>query len=127
MQKHTHLPTMVSFVGKHIAEHFRSSRPRPRPPIPAKFLDPPPIAAERVTEHFRTSSGTLRQTRASLLRRAMRAAKLSRNLQVRSGQPDPLAANIVHVSKDRSDGTNVAGRFRSPYAGVKMLDEHLVD
>jgi len=47
-------------------------------------------------------------------------------LQVRSGKPDPLAADIVHVREDRSNRAGLAGRFGSPGGRVKMFDKHLV-
>ena len=45
---------------------------------------------------------------------------------MRSGKPDPLRADIVHVSEDRRDGADLAGRFGSPDGRVKMLDKKLV-
>jgi hypothetical protein len=45
---------------------------------------------------------------------------------MRSCKPDPLAADIVHVRKDRRNGAGLAGRFGSPGGTVKMFDEHLV-
>ena len=50
---------------------------------------------------------------------------------MRSGKPDPLAADIVHVREDRrnSAGRHLAGRagrFGSPGGRVKMFDKHLV-
>src|SRR5207253_10459257 len=33
MREHTHLPAMVGFVRKHVAQHFRASRPRPGPAV----------------------------------------------------------------------------------------------
>jgi hypothetical protein len=56
MRQHTHLPAMVSFVSKHVAEHFRANRPRLRPAIPAKRLDAA-SSAERLSEHFPAASG----------------------------------------------------------------------
>jgi hypothetical protein len=67
------------------------------------------------------------------------AVELGRNLKVRSGKPDPLAANIVHVGEDRCDGADLAGRFgwrlgcqygwrfRFPDDRVKVFDKKLVD
>jgi hypothetical protein len=126
MREHTHLPAVVAFVRKHVAQHFRASRPRPSPAISAKLLDAAPTA-ESISEHLRTPGGTLGQSRTGLLRRAMRAAELSWNLQIRSCKPDPLAADIVHVREDRSNGADLAGRFGSPGGRVKMLDKNLVD
>ena len=56
----------------------------------------------------------------------MRAVELSWDLQVRSGKPDPLGADIVHVREDRRDGAGLAGRFGSPGGRIKMFDKHLV-
>src|SRR6266849_3964843 len=47
---------------------------------------------------------------------------------MRSGKPDPLAADIVHVREDRRNGADIvfAGRFGSPGGRVKMFDQNLV-
>src|SRR5208337_1896435 len=108
MREHTHLPAMVGFVGKHVAQHFHPNRPRPSPAVPAKLLDPATTTAERFREHLRAASGALGQSRTGLLRRAVRAVELGWNLQVRSGKPDPLAADIVHVREDRRNGADLA-------------------
>ena len=127
MREHTHLPAMVGFVSKHVAEHFRANRPRPTPAVSEKLLDAAPTIAERFSEHLRAASGALGQSRAGLLRRAVRAVELSWNLQVRSGKPDPLGTDIVHVREDRRNGADLAGRFGSPGSRVKMFDKNLVD
>jgi hypothetical protein len=127
MREHTHLPAMVGFVRKHVAEHFRANRPRPTPAVSAKLLDAALTTAERCSEHLRAASGALSQSRAGLLRRAVRAVELSWNFQVRSCKPDPLAADIVHVREDRRNGADLAGRFGSPGGRAKMFDKHLVD
>src|SRR6266567_4692956 len=126
MREHTHLPAMVGFVRKHVAQHFDANRPRPSPAVSAKLLDAAPTTAERFSEHLRAASGALGQSRAGLLRRAVRAVELSWNLQVRSGKPDPLGADIVHVREDRRNGADLAGRFGSPGGRVKMFDKNLV-
>src|SRR6202171_3359039 len=77
MREHTHLPPMVGFVGKHVAQHFHANRPRPSPAVSQKLLDPAPTTAERFSEHLRAPSGALGQSRAGLLRRAVRAVELS--------------------------------------------------
>src|SRR5438445_12933745 len=50
MREHTHLPAMVGFVRKHVAQHFQASRPRPSPAVSAKLLDAAPTTAERFSE-----------------------------------------------------------------------------
>src|SRR2546428_2455473 len=134
MREHTRLPAMVGFVRKHVAQHFQANRPRPSPAVSAKLLDAAPTTAERFSEHLRAASGALGQSRAGLLRRAVRAVELWWNLQVRSCKPDPLAADIVHVREDRRNGADVvfAGRFGcrrsgTPGGRVKMFDKNLVD
>ena len=123
---HTHLPAMVGFVRKHVAQHFQANRPGPSPAVSAKLLDAAPATAQRFREHLRAASGALGQSGTSPLRRAVRAVELSWNLQVRSGKPDPLAADIVHVREDRRNGADLAGRFGSPGGRVKMFDKNLV-
>ena len=126
MREHTHLPAMVGFVRKHVAQHFQANRPRPSPAVSAKLLDAAPTTAERFSEHLRAASGALGQSRAGLLRRAVRAVELWWNLQVRSCKPDPLGADIVHVREDRRNGADLAGRFGSPGSRVKMFDKILI-
>jgi hypothetical protein len=45
MREHTHLPAMVGFVRKHVAQHFRANRPRESPAVSAKLLDAAPPSA----------------------------------------------------------------------------------
>lgn len=125
MREHAYLSAMVSFMRKHVAQHLHSHRPRPRPSVSVKLLDAA-AAAERFRQHLRAACGAHRQSRASLLRRAMSAVELSWNLQVRSGKPDPLATHIVNVREDRRNGASLARRFGSPRGRVQMFDENLV-
>src|SRR6266436_892006 len=46
MRQHTHLPAMVGFVRKHVAQHFQANRPRPSPAVSAKRLNAAPTTAE---------------------------------------------------------------------------------
>jgi len=125
VREHTHLPAMVGFVRKHVAQHFRADRPRPSPAVSVKLLDAAPTTAERFSEHLRAASGALGQSRTGLPRRAVRAIELRWNLQVRSCKPDPLTADIVHVGEDRRNGAGLAGRLGCPSSWVKMFDKHL--
>lgn len=113
MRQHANLPAMMSFVGKHVAQHLDARRPGARPAVPMKLLDST-IATEPLLKHLGTASGTLDQCRTSLFRRAVRAIELRWNLQIRSCQPDPLAADIVYVAEDRCDIADCTGRLRSP-------------
>ena len=56
----------------------------------------------------------------------MRAVELPWNLQVRSRQPHPFRAHIVHMRKDRRNGADLARRLRSPRSRIKLLQKHLV-
>ncbi len=127
MREHTHLPAMMGFVRKHVAQHFQANRPGPSPAVSAKLLDAASTTAERFSEHLRAASGALGQSRTSLLRRAVRAVEPCWNLQMRSRKPDPLAADIVHVREDRHNGPGLAGWFGSPDGRGKMFDKNLVD
>jgi hypothetical protein len=127
MREHTHLPAMVGLVSKHVAQHFQANRPGPSPAVSAKRLDPAPTPAQRFSKHLRAANGARGQSGTGLLRRAMRALELWWNLQVRSRQPDPLAADIVHVREDRRNGARAAGWFGYPDGRVKMFDKDLVD
>ena len=126
MRQHTHLPAMVGFVSKHIAQHFQAHRPRPSPAVSVKLLNAAPAAAQRFSQHLRAASGALGQSRAGLPRCAVRAIELWWNLQMRSRKPDPLGADIVHMREDRRNGARVAGRFGFPGGRVKMFDKNLV-
>src|SRR5882762_10488359 len=125
MREHAHLPAMVGFVRKHVAQHFRANLPRRSPAVSTKLVDAA-TAAQRFRKHLPAASGALGQSRARLLRRAVRALQQSWNFQVRSCKPDPLRADIVHVREDRRNGSDLAGRFRFPSDWVKMFDNNLV-
>jgi len=126
MREHTHLAAVVSFVSHHVAQHFRAHRPWLGPAVPVKLLDAALATAERLRQHFHTSSGAFGQARTGLLWRAVRAVELCRNLQLRSGKPDPLTAHIVYVRENRRNGPRLAGWFGSPRSRVQMFNQHLV-
>jgi hypothetical protein len=129
MGQHEHLPAMVGFVREHVAEHLRANWPRLSPAVSVKLLDAA-SSSERFSEHFCAASGALGQSRTGLLRGAVRAVELWRNLQVRGCKPDPLGADVVHVREDRCDSASLAGRFGwrfcSPRGRVKVFDKKLV-
>jgi hypothetical protein len=59
MGQHKYLPAMVSFVRKHVTQHFRANRPGPSPSISVKLLDAP-LTAKRFREHLGAASSALR-------------------------------------------------------------------
>jgi hypothetical protein len=134
MCEHTHLPAMVGFVSKHVAEHLQANRPGRSPSVSMKLLDAASTATERFSEHLLAASGALGQSLTSLLRRAMGAVELKWNLEVGSREPDPLAADVVHVGEDRRNGSDLAGffgwrfswQFGCPGGRVKMFDKNLI-
>jgi hypothetical protein len=129
VREHEDLAAVVGFVGKHVAQHFRAGGPRLGPAVAEKFLDLA-LAAESFSEHVGAAGGAFGESRAGLLWCAVRAIELGGNFQMRSGEPDPLAADIVHVGEDGGDVAHVAERFycglRSPCGRVQMFDYKLV-
>ena len=125
MCEHADLPAMVGFVSEHVAQHLHANRPWPGPAISHKLLDAT-TSIEGFCQHLRATSATLGQCGTGLLRRAVRAIELAGNLQVRSGGPDPLGPDIVHVREDRRDGADSPGRFGVPGGWLKTLNENLV-
>jgi hypothetical protein len=126
MREHADLAAMMGFVRKHVAEHFHAHRPRLSPAISVKLFDAAAAGAERFREHFSAASGALGQCRTGLLWSAVRAVELPRNFQVPRSKPDPLGADVVHVSEDGGNGAGLAGRFGVPDTRVEMFDKHLV-
>ncbi len=127
MREHADLSAMVSFVRKHVAEHFEANRPWPSPAVAVKIFNTAATVAERFIEHLHATSGAFSQCRTGLLGRAMRTVELCWHLQVRCGQPDPLRADIVHVGEDRCNGAGLAGRIGPPRGRVKIFNKNLVD
>jgi hypothetical protein len=125
MREHTHLPAMVSLLSEHVAKHFRTSRPRPSPPVPAKLLDAATTIAERFGEHFRTASGTLGQSRTGLLWRAVRPVELPWNLQVRSFAAEIKAKGDKGLMETVDDGGPHLDRlYDLAYGLIKHSNEH---
>jgi hypothetical protein len=125
MREHTNLSAMVSLMSNHVTQHLHANRPGLCPTISSKAIDTP-TTPECLTKHLLTPNRALRQSRTRLILRTVRAIQQRRNLQVRSRKPHPLAANIVHMRKDRRNAPNLTGRLRPPRARVKMLDKTLV-
>ena len=83
-------------------------------------------ATDRFSQHLFATGSALRQSGAGLLWRTARAIELWRGLQIRSGKPDPLSADVMHVREDRRNRTDIAGWLSSPCGRIKMLDKKLV-
>jgi len=125
MRQHDHLPAMVRLVSNHVAQHLRPHRPRPRQPVPQKLCHPP-AAAQRLHQHLRAPSPTLRQSRPRLVRGAPRPVQQRRNLEMRRSQPHPLAAHVMHMSKYRCNRSHPTRRFSLPRSRIKRFNQQLV-
>lgn len=127
MGEQADLAAMMGFVRKHVTEHFRADGPGASPTVAVEFEDTAG-AIESFGKHLRAASGALRQCGAGLLPGAAGTVELRRNFEVRSGEADPLGADIVQVGKDGGDGAGgLAGRLGEPGGRVEMPDEQLVD
>lgn len=73
MREHAYLPAMVSFVRKHVAEHFQTNRHGPMPTVAQKFFDATATINGRFVQHFHAASGALCQGGTGLLRGTVRA------------------------------------------------------
>ena len=127
MREHAHLPAMVGFVSKHVAQHFQANRPRPSPAVSAKLLDAAPTPP--------SASASISAQRAALSANPARAccgvqcARLSCGGTFRCG-----AVSLTHLARTlcmcvkiaAMVRTLLAGRFGSPGGRVKMFDENLV-
>jgi len=125
MRQHTNLPAMVRLVSNHVAQHLRPHRPRPRQPVPQK-LRHPPAAAQRLRQHLHAPSATLRQPGPRLIRSTPRPVQQRRNREMRRSQPHPLAAHVMHMSKNRRNRPHPARRLRLPHCRIKRLDQELI-
>ena len=122
VREHADLAAMVGFVGKHVAEHFNPNGPGGSEAVPGELFHAAATGVESFREHLEAAGGALGQSRTRLLRRAVRTVELRWNVEMRRGQPYPLAANVVHVGEDRGDSADVAGRFGFPCGGVEVFD-----
>src|SRR5215467_8260232 len=121
MRQHADLAAVMCVVHDHIDEHRTASRPRLGPSVPMKMFDAAGRVSQRLGKHLRTAFGALRERRGGLLLRAPRALKRRWQLYVRSGKPQPLAANVVHMTEGVGDRARAAaGKFRAPGARIQF-------
>jgi len=80
-------------------------------------------AVQGFREQLRATLGALRQRNARLLLRAARAIELSGQMGMRSGEPQPFATDVVHMSEYRRDGARGrAGRPCPPSERARAMD-----
>jgi len=113
MREHTHLPAMVGFVRKHVAQHFHANRPRPGPAVSAKHPDPAPTTTECFSEHLRE--------RAALSANPARAccgvqwARLSCRGTFRCG-----AVSLIHLERTLCMCVKIAAMVRTLPGGSAL-------
>src|SRR2546430_3067811 len=113
MREHTHLPAMVGFVRKHVAQHFDANRPRPSQPSLRNFSTRPPPPP--------SASASISAQRAALSANPARAccgvqcARLSCGGTFKCGAVSLThLERTLHVREDRRNGTGLAGRSGTP-------------
>jgi hypothetical protein len=126
MREHTNMPAMVGLVTEHVAKHLWSNRPWLSPAVSHKLFDTATTITERFRKHLHTAGSAFCQSCTDLVHGAVCAVELYRDLQVRSGEPDPLGADVMHVREDGRNGADIAGWFGSPGGRVKTFEKNLV-
>ena len=127
MREQADLAAMMVFVGEHVGNHGGAGGPWGSPTITVEFLDAAGRIGESFREHLRAECRASGERRAGLALRAACAMEWWRELEMRGREPEPLAADVVKMGKDRGDGADVtAGRLGAPGAGIEMLEDQLV-
>ncbi len=113
MREHTHLPAMVGFVRKHVAQHFRANRPRRSPAVSAKLLDAAPTTAERFSEHLRAAAAlSANPARACC---GVQCARLSCGGTFRCG-----AVSLTHLQRTLCMCVKIAAMVRALPGGLAL-------
>jgi hypothetical protein len=111
-REHTHLPPVVGFVRKHVAQAFHD-RPRPGPAVSAKHLDAAPTAAERFSEHLRARAApSANPARACC---GVQCARLSCGGTFRCG-----AVNLTHLERTLCMCVKIAAMVRALPDGLAI-------
>src|SRR5207253_5206376 len=113
MREHAHLPAMVGFVRKHVAQHFHSDRPALSPAVAPKRLDAVPTIAERFSEHLRAASAALGQAGTGLLR--LQRVRLSCRGTFRCG-----AVSLTHLERTLCMCVKIAAMVRTLPGGLVL-------
>ena len=91
------------------------------------ILDAAGRIGESFREHLRAECRASGERRAGLALRAACAMEWWRELEMRGREPEPLAADVVKMGKDRGYGANVAaGRLGAPGARIELLEDQLM-
>ena len=126
MSEHANLPAVMDVVHDHVSEHGSSARPTTRPPVAVEVRNPP-FSGQSVGEHLGATLGALCEGNFRLARSAAGAVKFGGKLDVRCRKPEPFAARMVHMRKDRRNGAHVSARwFGAPSAWIETIENDLV-
>jgi hypothetical protein len=127
MREQADLPAMVRVMGNHVGEHSWARTPGPCPAIAKKNVNPAFRARLGFEKHLAAARGAVSQRSSGLLLRASASVQESRYFQVRSRQPQPLTADIVHMRKDPGNRAYAPARgLRPPRPRVEVLQDELV-
>ncbi len=121
MREQADLATMMSFVREHVGKHGGAGGPGGSPSVSTEFHDAAARIGEGFGEHPRATPGGFGQGGAGLALCAASAMKWVRQFDVRSGETQPLATDVVNVREDSGERTKIAARGRGvPGARMEM-------
>ena len=128
--EHHDLSAVVSFVGKHVGEHGRTSGPFRGPAAAGEFCDAAAgIGRQSFGEHSKALGRASFVSDGRLLDGAAKGIEGRGAFQVGSGVLDPHEAAVVEMSEDGGDGAPaafLAGRLGPPGAGIEVREQELV-
>jgi hypothetical protein len=131
MGEHEDLSAVMSFMGKHIAEHGGAGGPGGNDFVAGELGDAAiGLRAERVCEHEEALRGTLFEGGGGLFFGAAMGVERGGTFEMRSGVAEPVTTNVVQMGKDGGDGASAAtggGRsWSAPGTRVEMSKEELI-
>ena len=126
MRQHANLSAMMRVMRDHVGDHGNTRRPGLRPSVALEVLDLP-LRTQGFTDHLSTKPRAPGERKACLPRCASAAVELRRKRKMGCGEPQPLAADVLHVSKYCRDRAGTAARrLRPPGSRIKFLQDDLV-
>jgi hypothetical protein len=126
VRQHADLSTVMGIVRDHIRKHCRSCGPRSGPTIAPELADTA-VWPERFAKHLCAAQGTFCQCDSCLLLGTAGAVELCRQLEMWGGEPEPLAANVVHVREYRGNCAHIAPESLCPPSlRMEVLENELI-
>jgi hypothetical protein len=127
MSEHTHLTSMMRVMRDHVRQHGGARGPRSCPPIAAERFNLAGRPRQSVRKHVRAACCAFEESGLDLLLRAGGAVEPGGELQMRGGQPEPFAADVVDVREDGGDCPPATPRRRgAPYSRMQVFEDDLV-